>query len=62
MKRATQLRAVPDAPAPKPEPQELGLYAETRMVARDTERWRRCHEHVGPTITLAERIRSVVRR
>ena len=46
------------------EPQELGLYAETRMVADDHERWARCHirgDRASP-ITLAERIRSVVRR
>lgn len=40
-------------------PKELGLYAETKLIAEDRERWRRLHERSdsAPAISLPDRFR-----
>jgi hypothetical protein len=59
-----KLAVVPRTAAPeepKEPPTELGLYAETRAVADDVERWRRLHVRSdrSPAIVLAHQARRI---
>lgn len=60
--RRTNLKVVRnDPPQPAEPPKELGLYAETRTVWNDLERWRRVHETAdrAPAVTIAGRMRRL---
>jgi hypothetical protein len=52
MKPARILHAVHDTPQL---PTELTLYAETRAIAKDTERWKRVHENDRYAVTVVFR-------